>query len=463
MDHQIEADNEGVEAEERPTSLRRDGGRWLSLYDECASMLASSTLMYAVADLRAKFRKGDMDPSIAEPFMDLPVRVEDVIPVMQENKDLFAKLLKEESEDSYDSESGKYPYLELLLDRHSEASEYRPPRGGDEEPQSDYIVLEMHDEKKEEPVYSVSLNHVLQFIEITFRGSVTPMDFLVDAAPLIKWFPNPVPSTNSHPQDETIGIQAGFSSYLHGKEKGLCTGKSRQIIDSVLSLQKEYPHYRTYVTGHSLGASLATLVAFELATNEETTKPISCIAVASPMVGNVAFRQAFQALEKMGHVRCARVVNYGDVIPLLPTRTFWCLDVCCCCCLTLCAFRQSLRYWHVGARVLLENDGTCSISYERNELTYKQQVQDELSWRGSICVKAQQLFRAGQCGRGDGDFLRNHSCIEYIKRLDGAKEELKRQHLQMFYIRQARSSINVINSHHGPPDLRNNNAVRSGA
>lgn len=35
-------------------------------------------------------------------------------------------------------------------------------------------------------------------------------------------------------------------------------------------------------------------MAFELATIEEIAKPVTCVSVASPMVGNVDFLNAFQ-------------------------------------------------------------------------------------------------------------------------------------------------------------------------
>jgi hypothetical protein len=87
-------------------------------------------------------------------------------------------------------------------------------------------------------------------------------------------YPNPVGSIPGHPQDKKIGIHAGFACkcaliallagglcncsheqytvYMSQSTTKLGVGKARRIIESVRSLQEEYPHYRTYLTGHSL-------------------------------------------------------------------------------------------------------------------------------------------------------------------------------------------------------------------
>ena len=93
-------------------------------------------------------------------------------------------------------------------------------------------------------------------------------------------FPNPVKSVRGHRQESKIGIHCGFAckclhvlsvmfpvirsltfihvpkDYLYGTLLKMGVGKCKQIKDSVLALQKKYPHYRTYLTGHSLGGAL---------------------------------------------------------------------------------------------------------------------------------------------------------------------------------------------------------------
>jgi uncharacterized protein YcsI (UPF0317 family) len=40
--------------------------------------------------------------------------------------------------------------------------------------------------------------------------------------------------------------------YMNQSSDKLGVGKTKNIIDSVRALQKEYPHYRIYMSGHSL-------------------------------------------------------------------------------------------------------------------------------------------------------------------------------------------------------------------
>ena len=49
-----------------------------------------------------------------------------------------------------------------------------------------------------------------------------------------------------------------------------------------------------YVTGHSLGAALATLAGFYLSCDPEIPKPVSSISFASPRVGDASFLNVVQ-------------------------------------------------------------------------------------------------------------------------------------------------------------------------
>lgn len=71
------------------------------------------------------------------------------------------------------------------------------------------------------------------------------------------------------------------------------------------------------VTGHSLGSSMATLNAVDLAANPLSTTDVLVTAFlyASPRVGNESFKNAFSQLKNL---RALRVVNHGDLIPHVP-------------------------------------------------------------------------------------------------------------------------------------------------
>ncbi|EFJ16290.1 hypothetical protein SELMODRAFT_445229 [Selaginella moellendorffii] len=97
-----------------------------------------------------------------------------------------------------------------------------------------------------------------------------------------------------------------------------------QISAAVTSLLNEYKaeEMSITVTGHSLGASLATVCAYDIANeklnvNPSTKKviPVTCFPFASPYVGNEEFKTA---AEKIEGLRILRVTNIWDLVPKVP-------------------------------------------------------------------------------------------------------------------------------------------------
>eukprot|EP00534_Pseudo-nitzschia_fraudulenta_P018918 CAMPEP_0201277924 /NCGR_PEP_ID=MMETSP0853-20130426/59839_1 /ASSEMBLY_ACC=CAM_ASM_000640 /TAXON_ID=183588 /ORGANISM="Pseudo-nitzschia fraudulenta, Strain WWA7" /LENGTH=533 /DNA_ID=CAMNT_0047586167 /DNA_START=145 /DNA_END=1747 /DNA_ORIENTATION=- len=115
---------------------------------------------------------------------------------------------------------------------------------------------------------------------------------------------------------ERVLVHRGFSNYLfnNAREKG--QQKYDEILDDLKDLMEE--GYSVYVTGHSLGAALATMFAFAIAGGGEETdfipRPISCITFAAPFLGTNSFREAFEQEEKDGLIRSLRVKE-TDFIP----------------------------------------------------------------------------------------------------------------------------------------------------
>jgi len=93
----------------------------------------------------------------------------------------------------------------------------------------------------------------------------------------------------------------------------------------------KYPNARLAVTGHSLGAALATLAAIDIV--EIAQKNITFLYnFGSPRVGNPEFAQNFDKM--FPHMY--RVVNYKDIIPhLAPENSL------------------GLEYYHVATEVWL--------------------------------------------------------------------------------------------------------------
>ena len=99
--------------------------------------------------------------------------------------------------------------------------------------------------------------------------------------------------------------------------------KFDEILEAIKPLVEAHPTYVLYVTGHSLGGALSTIVSFYLACDESIPKPVTCINFASPRVGNHSFLEASTALEKCQSLRFLRVVNEKDSIAFMPTFQYY--------------------------------------------------------------------------------------------------------------------------------------------
>jgi hypothetical protein len=78
------------------------------------------------------------------------------------------------------------------------------------------------------------------------------------------------------------------------------------------------PETSIEVTGHSLGAALATLYVAENSQSAKLTTPLIC-TFASPRVGDSVFKAQFDNLG----ITSWRIVNELDVVPKLPFLGYW--------------------------------------------------------------------------------------------------------------------------------------------
>jgi hypothetical protein len=81
------------------------------------------------------------------------------------------------------------------------------------------------------------------------------------------------------------------------------------------------PAWSIEVTGHSLGAALATLYVAENTITHKVPTPVIC-TFASPRVGNSVFKSKFDQLG----ITSWRIINELDVVPNLPFLGFWHVD-----------------------------------------------------------------------------------------------------------------------------------------
>ncbi|CAL4947829.1 unnamed protein product [Urochloa decumbens] len=104
-----------------------------------------------------------------------------------------------------------------------------------------------------------------------------------------------------------------------------------QLLAAVRQLAEKYKGESLSVvcTGHSLGASLATLSAFDIAANgvcggAAGDVPVTAIVFGSPQIGNAEFKERF---EKVPNLRALHVRNKPDLIPLYPSGVLGFADV----------------------------------------------------------------------------------------------------------------------------------------
>ena len=101
------------------------------------------------------------------------------------------------------------------------------------------------------------------------------------------------------------------------------------------------------ITGHSLGAALAVLAAPDIAQNmpPNTIEP-RLITFAGPRVGVSDFAEKFNAAIES----CYRVVNFLDIVPLLPPSP----------------------YVHVGAQISVDSGGQVQLGWRHSLTAYQQ-------------------------------------------------------------------------------------------
>ena len=207
-------------------------------------------------------------------------------------------------------------------------------------------------------VYAITVNKTLKRVTIVFRGSSTKNDWYQNIQIASATLPTPLVLLEDpdYPSDEKneIRVHGGFREYL--LDDDLISNNRTMTLDEMKSMNKERPGkygqiledleeiytyqdpktgefahegFHLYVSGHSLGGALSTLLAMKLACSwtvknkiRQIPEPIINISVASPYVGNQSFADAVKFLERKNWLRHVRVTNQGDVVPVAPPKRF---------------------------------------------------------------------------------------------------------------------------------------------
>lgn len=153
-----------------------------------------------------------------------------------------------------------------------------------------YSMIERHGER-----CLIGYNTEMDSLFVSFRGSVD----------LLNWLDN-VQIQKIKPYDDTnIEVEKGFyKAYQYLKP---------DVMHSLNIMKTTYPTKKLLLTGHSLGAALATLMAFDVLYDYD----IYLYTFGSPRVGNQHFVKSFPTTS-----HTYRITHYYDIVPHTPPESF---------------------------------------------------------------------------------------------------------------------------------------------
>jgi len=90
-----------------------------------------------------------------------------------------------------------------------------------------------------------------------------------------------------------------------------------EILNNLSILERKYNNSNIFLTGHSLGAALSTLLAFDIINELDTYTLKYLLTYGSPRVGNKYF---FSNMNSYNYISY-RITHYYDSVPHLPTES----------------------------------------------------------------------------------------------------------------------------------------------
>lgn len=147
-------------------------------------------------------------------------------------------------------------------------------------------------------------------VVIAYRGTATCMEWLENLRATLACLP-----CDMAPDSCQSMVQSGFLSLYTSKNQDSSSLQEsiRDEINKILNKYADEPLSIT-VTGHSLGAALATLTAHDITTTFKHAPLVTVVSFGGPRVGNKSFRCQ---LEKSG-TKVLRIVNSDDPITKVP-------------------------------------------------------------------------------------------------------------------------------------------------
>lgn len=147
-------------------------------------------------------------------------------------------------------------------------------------------------------------------IVIALRGTATCLEWAENVRDLLVPIPDQKDQIHKQPK-----VECGFLS-LYNTRGAHVPSLAESVVDEIHRLMEKYKGetLSITVTGHSLGAALALLVADEVSTCAPNVPPVAVFSFGSPRVGNRGFTDRITAR----NVKVLRIVNNQDVITRVP-------------------------------------------------------------------------------------------------------------------------------------------------
>lgn len=283
-----------------------DPGKSSNLYSKLSPMLFTSELVYAFAILRNKvddevLKRESLIDDEENSYVDEHITVQNVAEFIKLNME------KLNDESRINSDLFIIGLLELSKIKNAHLVHYDAEFSG------------------KTFVYGLLVNDDHKRITLVFRGSSNLGDWKTNAHILKGHLPTPesLKSLGLDP-NKKLKVHGGFKDYCFYRSGKDEKQKYSRIKKSILSLYESgnCDGYELFITGHSLGGAVSSLMAFQLAASEKIKphlrgKPVVNISFASPYVGGKVWSEAFKLLEKAGRVQHIRVSSKKDAVPLL--------------------------------------------------------------------------------------------------------------------------------------------------
>ena len=146
---------------------------------------------------------------------------------------------------------------------------------------------------------------------IAFRGTVTPYDMAMDLEAATTSEFKPYKQTPSFPSPVHVGD--GFNKIYADKSAQMAQSMQEQLFSKLANLSTQPK--QIIITGHSLGCSLGTLFALDMAVSMPKVELFN-MNFASPRVGVHSFYNAYNQYGLAD--KTIRVRNLYDLVPKVP-------------------------------------------------------------------------------------------------------------------------------------------------